>query len=135
MPRQDPADRGEDVTFSQPGRGSLWAWASDDSRWVNSNFFIRVLPKINTNSITTFPTPKVEVPITLSPSINGSARLVSFCDEPVVQTCTTYCEIFWPYSYCQQLEMFHPSAVGVCQFIHSQDRYFLSGVSPKCSGK
>ena len=31
----------------------MWGWASDGSHWVRSNFFIRILLKINTHSVTT----------------------------------------------------------------------------------
>ena len=73
VPRKDPAYRVEYVAVDRPGPGNLWAWDSNVSRWVHCNFVIHVPSKINSNFITTFPNPEGEVPITVSPSINGSA--------------------------------------------------------------
>ena len=94
------------------------------------NAVICVIPEIKNNFITTLPTPKLEVPITMYPSINGISRLVSM-NECVVQTRSTYCDLFISYIYSQQQDMLHPSTVGVLQLIHCQ---FLSGISPKRSG-
>ena len=98
-------------------------------------FFHSVPPKINTHSITTFLTPKVKVPIFVSPYINVSAWFVSFWNDTVAQPGTTYCELFWTYRYLQQPEMFHPSAVGICRLIPCRYGYFLNGISTKRSGQ
>ena len=58
MPHQSPDDRVEDVAFSHPDPGNIWAWSSGVSRWVHSNLVIRILPKINTRVVTTFVTPE-----------------------------------------------------------------------------
>ena len=55
--------------------------------------------------------------ITVYLSINESACLVSANDH-FVRTRCTYRKLFRPYSYRRQQYMFHPSAVGVCLFIH-----------------
>ena len=117
MPRRDPDDRIEYVAVAQYGPGNLWLWASNGSLWAHSNFFIRIPPKINTHSVTNFTTPEGGVPITVSPPINGSSCLVRFGGEIYVQLRTTYFEIFRPYSYHRQQEIFRSSAVGVCRFI------------------
>ena len=109
---------------------NLWRYSHDGSIWVHRNSVICVPPEINTYFFTTFSTPKVEVPITVSPYINGGAWLVSV-NGSVIQTRSTYCEIFRPYSYIRQQDMFHPSAVCVyyfirCQFWHSEfSEYFI----------
>ena len=74
--------------------------------------------------VTTIPTPKGDVATTLSPSINGSTRLVR-TNECVVQTHSTYCNIFRPYSYRRQRDMLHPCVVGACRFIF---HWFLSSI-------
>ena len=102
MPRPDPADQVEDVAVDQPSYGNLRAWGSDGSWRVHFNFVIHVPPEINTRFVTTFPTARGELLITVSPSINGSEFLVSFRDELVAQLHTTYSKIFWPYGYRQQ---------------------------------
>ena len=102
-----------------PGPDNLWPWPTDGSIWVHRNSVICVPPEINTYFFTTFSTPKVEVPITVSPYINGGAWLVSV-NGSVIQTRSTYCEIFRPYSYIRQQDMFHPSAVCVYYFIRCQ---------------
>ena len=104
--------------------GNLWYYASNGSLWVHTNAVILVLPKINTHFFTTLHIPKGDVPITVSPSINGSARLVSI-NECVIRTRSIYCEHFRPYSYSRQQDMFHTSVVGVFQFIRRQ---LLSGI-------
>ena len=113
MPRKDPSDQVKDVTVYHSGTGNLWACISDGSQWIYCNFVIHVPPKINTRSVTNFPTPDGGVPITVSPSINGSDSLVRFRDDIVPQLRTTYRKISQPYSYRRQREMFHPSVVGV----------------------
>ena len=60
---------------------------------------IGVPPEINTHFITTFPESKGEVPINVSPYINGSARLVIMNDDIVAQLRPTYRKRFQPYSY------------------------------------
>ena len=60
-----------------PQTGNLWHYAPECSQWVHRSSVISPPPEINNNSITTFLTPEVEVVITLSLSINGSACLVS----------------------------------------------------------
>ena len=111
-----PAEWVEYVSSTLTSPGNLWVWDYDGSRWVHYNFVIRVPPKINTHFVTTFTTAEGEVLITVSTSINGSARLVSTHDEIVNQLCTTYCEIFRTYIYLRQREMLHYSAVGVWHF-------------------
>ena len=113
----------------------MWAWGSDGSWWVHSNFVIRVTLEINTHFVTTFPAPKGEVPIIVSPPINDNARLVSFRDDIVAQSHSTYFDIFQPYGCRRQREMFHPSAVGVCQLICNWHGYIFCGISPKRSGQ
>ena len=70
--------------------GNLCHYAPDSSRWVHRNAVICVMTKINTHFVTNFTNPKGEVPITVSPSINGSACLFSV-NERFVQKCSTYC--------------------------------------------
>ena len=105
------------------------------SLWVHSIFFIQFPPKVNTHFVTTFTTPKGEVPITVSQSINRSAILVHMHDEIVAQPCTTYRKIFWPYIYLRQWEMLHPSEVGVRWLICCRDEYFIRSISTKRSGQ
>ena len=50
--------------------GNLWDYASDGSQWVHTDAVICVQPKTNTHLITTLPTNKVDVPITVYLSIN-----------------------------------------------------------------
>ena len=128
-----PADGFKYVPVDLTGTGNMCACAYDVSQWVHSNLVIRVPPEINTHFVTTFPTTKGEVPITMYPSINQIACLVIMYDEIVDQPHTTYHEIFRPYSYRQQREMFHPSAVSVCWLICFQDRYLLSVIYYKRS--
>ena len=135
MPHQAPSDQVEDVAVDQRSTGILWEWDSDGSRFVHSNFVICVPPKIKTHFVTTFPTSKGEVLITVSPSTNISALLVSFCKELVDQPPTTYHELFLPHSCCRQWDIFHPSAVDVCQLIHHQDGYLPNNISPKWCGQ
>ena len=130
-----PDDRVEYVVVAQPGPGNLRAWDSDEYWWIHCNFFIHVPPKINSHFVTTFLTPEGELRIAVSPSINGSAWLVSFRDEIADQLHNTYYNIFRPYSYLQQREMLHPSSVGVCRLIRYQDLYFLKDISTKRSGQ
>ena len=94
--------------------GNQWSYASNGFKWFYGNSFIPVPPEISTYFITTFNTPEVEVLINVSPSINRSACLVSMYDDIVVPPRTTYHDIFRPYGYFQQLEMSHPTMVGVC---------------------
>ena len=98
-------------------------------------FFISFWPKINTHFVTNFMTPRGEVPITVSPSINGSACLDRFRNDIVAQPHTNYRDLFWPNSYHWQQEMFHLSAVGVCWLIRRRDGYLLSVffVQTECS--
>ena len=70
MSLQSTSEQVEDVEVSHIGPSNLWAWASDGYLWIHCNFVIHVLPKINSRFVTTFPTPKLEVPITVSPYIN-----------------------------------------------------------------
>ena len=135
MPRIYPYYQVEYFTIAQPGPGNLWAWASDGSQWVHFNFFIHIPPKINTHSVTAFPDPKEEVPITVSPSISESVRLFGFRYELVAQPCTNYCGLFLPYIFLLQQGVFHISVVGVCRFIRCRDGYLIIGISPKRSGQ
>ena len=73
------------VEATLPDPSNLWTWASDGSRWVHSNFFIHISPKINTHFITTFLTPKGKVPITVSLYINFSAWLISMHSDLFAQ--------------------------------------------------
>ena len=122
-----------DVASPLPGPGNLLVRYYGGYRWVHSNFIIPVMSKINTHFITTFLTSEGEVPIIVSLPINGRAVLVKMYDGIVVQPRTSYCKIFWPYSYCQQREIFHLSTVSVFQLIRCQYVYLLSGISPKQS--
>ena len=81
--------------------------------------------------ISNLPNTKEDDPITVSPSINESARLV-IMNERVIWTHSTYREFFRLYIYTQQHGMFHPSVVGVCWLIHTQ---LLRNIFPKNSGK
>ena len=81
------------------GLVNLWVWVSNDSRWVHSNFVIHVPPETNTHFVTIFLTPRGEVLIAVSPSINKSAHFVKMHDDLVAQLRTTYNEIFRPYIY------------------------------------
>ena len=130
---RSPSGWVKDVAVAQSIPGNLWEWYSNGSQWVHFNFVIRVLPEINTHFVTTFPTPKGGVLITVSISINGISRLVSLCYELFTHPRTTYWELLWPYSCLQQLEMLYTSAVGVLRFILHLDGYFLSHISPKWS--
>ena len=121
--------------YALPGPGNLWAWAFDGSWWVYSNFFIHVLPKFKIHFVTIFPTPEMEVLITVSPSINEIDLLVRMHDELFTQLWNTYYKIFWPYSHRWQQEMFHPNAVGVWWFIRHWYGYLFSDISPKHSGQ
>ena len=56
---------------------NMWAYSSDGSLWVHIDAVIHVPPKIKTLSITTHPTTKGDVWITVPLSINESAILVS----------------------------------------------------------
>ena len=91
VPRQALSDQVKYVAVSQHGLGNLWVCDSNGYWWVNSNFVIHAPPKINTHSVTTFSTPKGEVPVRVSLSINKSAQLISFCNEHVSQLHTPYC--------------------------------------------
>ena len=51
-------------------------------------------------------------------------------NEPVVQTCSSYCDILRPYSYSLQQDMLHTSMVAVFQLIRRQ---LLSGMFLKRS--
>ena len=101
MPRLEPAYRVKDKSVSQNDNVNLWAWASNESQRVYSNFVICVPPEINTHIVITFLTPKGELPITVSLSISGSANLFIFHYDIVAQLYTDYCELFQPYSCCQ----------------------------------
>ena len=111
--------------------GNMWTYASDDSRWVHNDAVICVPPKINTHFVTTLPTPKVDISITASLSINGSARLVSM-NECIVQTRSSYRELFRPYSYNRQRDMFHPIMIVVFWLIQI---LLLRIILPKRSGQ
>ena len=105
----------------------MGAWDSYGSWWVHSNFVIRVPPEINTHLITTFTTTEGEVLITVYPSINGSACLVSMRNKLVAQPRTIYHEIFWPYSCRRQWEIFHPRrrltpSMGLLALLHDKWR-------------
>ena len=109
MPRRSPAGKFwnpdywvEDVEATLTGTGNMWAWYFCVSWWVCSKFFIRVSLEINTHFVTTFPTPKGELLITVSLSINVSASLVRMHNNIFSQLFTTYNNIFRPYSYLQQ---------------------------------
>ena len=95
----------------------LWAYYWDGSQWFHTDAVIFLMPKINTHFVKTFMTPKGDFPITVSPSINGSAWLVSM-NECFFQTRSSYHELSIPYSYNRQRDMFHPSVVGFFQVIH-----------------
>ena len=120
---------------SLTGPGNLGAWDYDGSRWVYSNFFIHVLPEVNTHFVTTFTTTEGEILITMYHSINGSTGLVIINDDIFAQPRTSYLDIFWSYSYHQQRYMLHPSAVYVFRFIRHRGGYLLSRISPKRSGQ
>ena len=107
----------------------MWDSSSDGSLWVQTDAVIFDPPKINTCFVTALMNPQKNVSITVSLSINGSSRLISM-NERVVQTSSTYCEIFRPYSYSQKRHMFYPSAVGLFQFIRC---LFLISIFPKWS--
>ena len=94
MPRRYPDDQVKDVTVDEPSPGYMWAWDSNGSRCINSNFDIRVLPKTNTHSVTNFLSLEGETLVTVSPSINGSLCLIIFNNDLVAQPHTTYREIF-----------------------------------------
>ena len=55
---------------------NLRCFALGSSWWVHRNTVFRFPPKTNTHVVTTLMTPEGEFPITVSPSINESARLV-----------------------------------------------------------
>ena len=57
--------------------GNMWAYASDGSQWVHIDVIIFVPPEINTHFFTNIITLKGDFLITVSPSINRSAWLVS----------------------------------------------------------
>ena len=135
MPWRYPAYQVKDIAVSQQGPGNLCVWASDGYWWLHCNFSIHVSSKINTCFVTTFKTPKEEVPVTLSPYINGSSCLVRICNELFAQPRTNYLKIFLPYSYLRKRDGFHPSVVVVCWLIHRQCVYLLSGISPKHIGQ
>ena len=80
-------------------------------KWVHMDYAIHVLPKINTHFITTVPTLERDFPITVFLSMNKISRLVSM-NEHVIKTRSLFCELFRPYSYNRQQNMFYPSAVG-----------------------
>ena len=101
MQNQSPDEQVKYISIYQPGLDNLFMWASDVYQWVYSNFVIHVPPKINTNVVTAFPPPKGEVPITVYPSINESARLVSFCSSFVAQLRTIYHGLFQLYKCCR----------------------------------
>ena len=99
-------------------------------------FFVFRLKSILVSSqLFWLPKEKYGSTINESPSINGSARLVSMHGELVAQQYTNYWEIFWPYIHFWQQDMFHPSAVGVCWFIRCWYWYLLIDISPKWSGQ
>ena len=97
MPWRDPVgdiwrpyDTVKYFKASLTGPGNLWEWDSDGSQWVHSNFIICVAPEVKTHFVTNFSTPKGELPITVYPYINGSARFVSMQDDCVTQPRTNY---------------------------------------------
>ena len=71
-----PSDGVEDIKSPLPGTGNLRAYVSDGSRWIHTDAVIRITSEINNNSVKTLLTPEGDVPITVSPSINVSTRLV-----------------------------------------------------------
>ena len=105
------------VTVDHYGLGNLWAWASDGSQWVHSNFFIRVLPGINTHFVTNIFTQEGVLPITVPLYIYVSDRLVSMHDELVSQPHITYHEMFRTYSCHHNEKCSILGAVGVCGLI------------------
>ena len=103
---------------------NLCDYAFDGSWWFHNNAVIHVPPEKKSVFVTTIMTPKGYVPITMSQSIHGTNHLVGM-DGSVAQTCTTYHELFRPYSYSQQWDIFHPSVFGVCLLIRQK---VLSGI-------
>ena len=99
--------------------GNLWNYTLNGSWWFHTNAVIRVLPKINTCFLTNIPTPKGDFLITMSPSINVSANLVSI-NERVIRSRSNFRELFRPFKYIQQQDMFHPSVVRVFRLIRRQ---------------
>ena len=59
---------------------NLWDYAPYGFRWVHADSVIFVPLEIDSNFVTTIPTLKGDVPIIVSLSINGSARLISVND-------------------------------------------------------
>ena len=113
---------------------NIWNYAPNGSRWVHRNAVIRFTPNINTHLVTTFWTPKGELPITMYQSIDESTHLVSMQDNLITQPRTTYCELFQPYSYLQQQDMFHHSTLIFWQLIYRLYGYLPSSISTKPSG-
>ena len=109
----------------------MWDYYSNGSWWVCTDAAICVPPEINTEFVTTPLTTDVDSPITLYLSVKGSACLFSV-NECVVCTRSTYRELFIPYSYSQQLDMFHPSVDGVFRLICHR---FLISTFPNWSGQ
>ena len=111
--------------------GNLWDCASNVSQWVHMDDIICVPPEINNHFVITLTTPEGYLPIIFYPSINGSTCLVSM-NEKFVWKCSTYFDLFRLYCYSQKHDIFHPSAVGVCQLIHC---HLLSVIFTNQSGQ
>ena len=89
------------------------------------------MPKVNIHFVTTIPTPKVDVLITLYLFINWSTLLVSM-NKYVIRMHSTCYKLFIPCSYSWKRYMFYPSAVSVCWLIH---QWFMRSIHPKWSGQ
>ena len=100
-----PDDGVKYIEYPLPGPGTLpgpcimRVWTSDSSEWVHSSFVICIPPEIKTHFIIALRTPKEEIIITMSPSSNVTARLVSINYDLATQPRTTYCNLFQSYSY------------------------------------
>ena len=103
-------------------------WSSDGYSWAHCNFVIHILPKINTNFVTTFLNLGGKSPVTVYQSINVSARLVRFWDELVSQPHTTYRKIFQIFNKRLQWVMFYTSFDDDCRFIHTQAGYLFISI-------
>ena len=66
----------------------------------------------------------------MSSFFNSGTYLVGV-NECIFQMCSYYRELFRPYTYNQQWDMFHPSTVGVSRLIYHQ---LFRGIFPKQSG-
>ena len=123
-----PPDGIKDVEY--PLSSDLWDYNSNGSRWVHTISIIDITPESDSSDFSTsLQTTKGYFFINVSPSVNGSTRLVGV-NECFVWTHSSYCELFIPFSYKRQIYMSHTRKVGVRLFIHHQ---WLRGIFTKRS--